>query len=165
MNKIIFYDVNMNMCKAWAKIFKDVSEVEVLNVPFEDIKATYVVTAGNSYAIMTGGIDLAVRDYFGYEIQDVLQEVRRDLSRRRAVVGSGARLHGYRRLRPVRRPHGRRRGPPRRQAHVREQARPQGRAVTPVMSSADAERDERLTRVMIAARVMSACGTFQGLIS
>ena len=75
MNKIIFYDVNMNMCKAWAKIFKDVSEVEVLNVPFEDIKATYVVTAGNSYAIMTGGIDLAVRDYFGYEIQDVLQEV------------------------------------------------------------------------------------------
>ncbi len=75
MSKIIFYDINKNMCDAWYKYFKDISEIEIQNIPFEDVKATYVVTAGNSYAIMTGGLDLAVRNYFGYIVQDVLQEV------------------------------------------------------------------------------------------
>ena len=75
MNKIIFYDINKNMCLAWEKQFKDIEEVEVKNISFKDIKATYVVTAGNSYGIMTGGLDLAVRNYFGYKIQDIIQEV------------------------------------------------------------------------------------------
>ena len=75
MKKIIFYDINIGMCDAWAKLFKDIEEIDIQNVPFEDIKATFVVTAGNSFGIMTGGIDLAVRNYFGIEVQDAIQEI------------------------------------------------------------------------------------------
>ena len=75
MNKIIFYSIDERLCCEWSKTFNNIEEVEVQHSSFEDIKATYVVTAGNSYGIMTGGIDLAVRNYYGYGIQDAIQEI------------------------------------------------------------------------------------------
>lgn len=74
MKKIIFYDRAKEMCEAWEKEFKDIDEVEVQNVGFSDVKAKYVVTDGNSYGIMNEGTGREVRDYFGVEIQDSIQE-------------------------------------------------------------------------------------------
>ena len=74
MKKIIFYDRAKEMCEAWEKEFKDIEEVEVQNIPFKDVKAKYVVTEGNSYGIMNEGTSKEVRDYFGVEMQDAIQE-------------------------------------------------------------------------------------------
>lgn len=75
MNKIILYDINKQLCDSWNKYFKDVKEVKVINCSFKDLESEYVVTAGNSYGWMTGGIDLAVRDYYGQVIQDKIQQL------------------------------------------------------------------------------------------
>lgn len=77
-DKIVLYDVNENLCKCWEKYFKkyiNIGLVEVRNVDFKDLQFDSVVTAGNSYGWMTGGIDLAVREYYGQWIQDEIQYV------------------------------------------------------------------------------------------
>lgn len=73
--KLILYDIDKNMCNAWKKYFKDTKNVEIKNCSFEDLESEYVVTAGNSYGIMSGGLDLAVRGYYGQSIQDLIQLV------------------------------------------------------------------------------------------
>lgn len=73
--KIILYDINQKLCIEWKKQFKDIKNVVIANLPFDKVKADYVVTAGNSYGWMTGGLDLAVRNYYGQWIQDYIQKV------------------------------------------------------------------------------------------
>ena len=70
--KIILYDINEEMVIEWEEAFKG-TDVEVKNESFANMRATYIVTAGNSYGHMSGGIDLAVRNYFGFRIQDAVQ--------------------------------------------------------------------------------------------
>lgn len=73
--KIILYDKNEKMCTEWKKKFTCFNDVEVKHCDFKELECKYVVTAGNSYGWMTGGIDLVVRDYYGQKIQDKIQEV------------------------------------------------------------------------------------------
>lgn len=75
MNKIILFDINKKLCEEWEKQFKDYPDVEIKHCSFEDLESEYVVTAGNSFGWMTGGIDLAVRDYYGIDVQDSVQQV------------------------------------------------------------------------------------------
>ena len=72
MSNIILYDRNIRMCEAWEEYF-DYLDVLIKNDYFDNIIADYIVTAGNSYGVMSGGIDLAVRNYFGQKIQDKIQ--------------------------------------------------------------------------------------------
>lgn len=74
IDEIILYDINKDLCKAWEKYFKNISNVKIINCSFEELKSEYVVTAGNSYGWMTGGIDLVVRNYYKQEIQDIIQQ-------------------------------------------------------------------------------------------
>lgn len=71
--KIILYDIDIELCKEWEKIFKNNKNIEIKNTTFNDLEADYVITSGNSYGWMTSGINLAVRDYYGQKIQDYLQ--------------------------------------------------------------------------------------------
>ena len=73
MIKLILYDINKDLCEAWKYEFKDYPEVEILNLSIDKVKCDYIVTAGNSFGWMTGGIDLAARNYFGIETQDIIQ--------------------------------------------------------------------------------------------
>lgn len=74
MKKVILYDINKELCDLWQKVFSDVENVEIKNIDFEHLECQTVVTAGNSYGWMTGGLDLAVRNYYGIEIQDQIQK-------------------------------------------------------------------------------------------
>ena len=85
MYKILLYDKNKRLCEAWKKEFKNDKNVKVQNCEFKDLKYERVVTAGNSYGIMNGGIDLAVREYYGINIQDSLQW----------AIRSNSKLDGY----------------------------------------------------------------------
>lgn len=70
---IILYDTDKRMCEAWSEEFKDYPEIKIKNIGFEELESDYVVTAGNSYGWMTGGIDLAIREHYGVRIQDDIQ--------------------------------------------------------------------------------------------
>lgn len=93
MSKIILYDINKKMCNAWKKEFRNYSHIDVKHCSFEELEADYVVTAGNSYGWMTGGIDLAVRNYYGQEIQDIIQAVILEDSGRCLPVGESITVH------------------------------------------------------------------------
>lgn len=74
MIKIILYDINEKLIKAWERAFNG-TDVIILKTSFEDLTAHAVVTAGNSYGVMSGGIDLSVREYYGTKIQDLIQHI------------------------------------------------------------------------------------------
>ncbi len=75
MRKIILFDINKKLYEEWKKEFKDYTEVKIKNCNFNELESEYVVTAGNSFGWMTGGMDLAVRNYYGIKIQDEIQRI------------------------------------------------------------------------------------------
>ena len=71
---LTLFDRNEKMCEAWEREFQKIENVKILHTDLENLPGhEYLVTAGNSYAIMDGGIDLAVRNKFGIELQDRVQ--------------------------------------------------------------------------------------------
>ena len=67
-------DTNLSIIDAFKKHFP--SEVIITHGKFEDIKEyDCLVSAANSFGIMDGGIDLAIRNYFGQQIQTKVQKI------------------------------------------------------------------------------------------
>ena len=67
-------DTDFNLTETFKKYFP--SEVLITREKFEDVKEfDCLVSAANSFGIMDGGIDLAIRNYFGQQLQDRVQEI------------------------------------------------------------------------------------------
>jgi O-acetyl-ADP-ribose deacetylase (regulator of RNase III) len=75
MNKLILADPKESLCEAWREAFDNYKEVEVFNGRFEQL-SNYdcMVSAANSFGLMDGGVDLAITNYFGGELQKRVQE-------------------------------------------------------------------------------------------
>ncbi len=76
--KIILLDKNYMMVFAWQKYFLDEENIEIVTDTVENYLSKNlvdgVVTAGNSYGVMTGGFDLGVRNYFGLDLEQRVQD-------------------------------------------------------------------------------------------
>lgn len=65
---LILCDINPRMTKAWQKDFKGIN-VDIVNYDFRELATIYpdellvLCSAGNSYGIMGGGLDLAIAKY------------------------------------------------------------------------------------------------------
>lgn len=71
---ITLFDKNTELCHEWRKYFGDYRNVRIINCDLQDLEHhDFVVTAGNSFGAMSGGLDLAIRKRLGYELQDRLQ--------------------------------------------------------------------------------------------
>lgn len=71
--KLTLFDASIEMCGSWESAFKGIP-LEILNLSLCDLPYhDYLVTAGNSYGIMNGGIDFTIRNMLGIEFQDTLQ--------------------------------------------------------------------------------------------
>lgn len=68
--EIILTDVNVDLVASWNKGKHLVYNTRVLLGPFQELAADAIVAPGNSFALMDGGVDLILRDEFGFEIQD-----------------------------------------------------------------------------------------------
>ena len=86
--KIYLIDINPAMIEAWQYYFKDLpaADIEIAHTEFKTFMDThptvgYVVSPANSYGDMSGGYDLAIRDYFddlcrvdtGFSFQEVVR--------------------------------------------------------------------------------------------
>lgn len=75
--KMRLFDRNLEVCAALEEAFAGVPEVDILLV--EDIDelplCDALVAPGNSFGVMTGGLDLALREALGQAIQDDLQHL------------------------------------------------------------------------------------------
>ena len=74
MEHLILVDLNRRLCEAWRESFASYPEVEIINSRFEDVKEfDCMVSAANSFGLMDGGVDLAISNFFGPELQNRVQ--------------------------------------------------------------------------------------------
>jgi O-acetyl-ADP-ribose deacetylase (regulator of RNase III) len=72
--KVKLFDINGDLCIKLGIAFQDIKEVEVTNSALDKmLEVDCLVTAGNSFGAMSGGIDLAFREIYGYQLQDIIQ--------------------------------------------------------------------------------------------
>ena len=72
--QLILVDPIQELCDAWQQAFEKLPSVSVVNGRFEDLNEyDCMVSAGNSFGLMDGGVDLAIIRYFGIELMDRVQ--------------------------------------------------------------------------------------------
>ncbi len=73
--KLIIVDPISELCAELEERFAQIESVSVINNRFENIsKYDCIVSAGNSFGLMDGGVDLAIIRYFGIDLMDKVQE-------------------------------------------------------------------------------------------
>ena len=73
--KLHLVDTNRELCVEFQNHFRDYSNVEVWNRPFQELpEFDVMVSPANSYGQMTGGIDKYIIDFFGQQLMDRVQE-------------------------------------------------------------------------------------------
>jgi O-acetyl-ADP-ribose deacetylase (regulator of RNase III) len=72
---LILVDPLAAVCAAWELHFENLPNVQIVNGPFEKLRAfDCMVSAANSFGLMDGGVDLAIIQFFGFELMDQVQE-------------------------------------------------------------------------------------------
>jgi O-acetyl-ADP-ribose deacetylase (regulator of RNase III) len=73
--RLIFVDKGKEFCEVLQWQFRSHPEVQVVCGRFEELPTfDCIVTAGNSFGLMDGGIDLAVVKYFGPHVMEFIQK-------------------------------------------------------------------------------------------
>lgn len=86
---IIFFDLQAGLCSAWRKLLENeqITGVDVYQGSFLDLSADAIVSPANSYGFMDGGIDRVYSDFFGWDLQKVLQKTIREKHHGELLVG------------------------------------------------------------------------------
>jgi len=71
--KIQLIDRNKGMCDQWNIYFKDCKDVVIHCGDFFSLKTDCVVSPANSFGFMDGGLDLAITNKLGWQVQEKLQ--------------------------------------------------------------------------------------------
>jgi O-acetyl-ADP-ribose deacetylase (regulator of RNase III) len=73
--RIVLVDPKSAMCDAFREKFSGFPNVEVVTGKFEQLPIfDCMVSAANSFGLMDGGVDAAIIQYFGYELQQRVQK-------------------------------------------------------------------------------------------
>jgi len=73
--KILLVDRDAGMARAWRKTFEDRDDVEVVEGDYFSRPAAAMVSPANSFGIMDGGLDKAIRDQLGFKVQQAAQRM------------------------------------------------------------------------------------------
>jgi O-acetyl-ADP-ribose deacetylase (regulator of RNase III) len=77
LERLVLVDVSAAVCSAWRESFAGYPEVSVVHGRFEDLPDyDCMVAAANSYGIMDGGVDAAIRDRFPGVEERVQERIR-----------------------------------------------------------------------------------------
>ena len=75
LEKLYLIDSKPELCDKWRQVFSNCPEVEVLTGDYFQQSADAIVSPANSFGIMDGGLDLAIRNELGFQIETDIQEV------------------------------------------------------------------------------------------
>jgi O-acetyl-ADP-ribose deacetylase (regulator of RNase III) len=73
--KLILTAIDEPLARAWINSCGDLDFVQVHQGPIFDVACDAVVSPANSFGFMDGGIDLPYSKYFGWQVQQRLQEL------------------------------------------------------------------------------------------
>ncbi len=71
--KLHLIDISPDIVAAWEAAFQDFSDVRIECGNIMELAHNTIVSPANSYGYMDGGIDLVYRNFFGYEIEHIVQ--------------------------------------------------------------------------------------------
>ena len=75
LEKLYLIDSKPELCDKWRQVFSSYPEVEVLKGDYFQQSADAIVSPANSFGIMDGGLDLAIRNELGFQVETDIQEV------------------------------------------------------------------------------------------
>ena len=75
LEKLYLIDSKEELCDKWRQVFSSYPEVEVLTGDYFQQSADAIVSPANSFGIMDGGLDLAIRNELGFQVETDIQEV------------------------------------------------------------------------------------------
>ena len=75
LEKLYLIDSKPELCDKWRQVFSSYPEVEVLTGDYFQQSTDAIVSPANSFGIMDGGLDLAIRNELGFQVESDIQEV------------------------------------------------------------------------------------------
>ncbi len=75
LEKIYLIDSKKDLGSKWVQVFSGYPEVEVIIGDYFQQSADAIVSPANSFGIMDGGLDLAIRNELGFQVEADTQEV------------------------------------------------------------------------------------------
>ena len=75
LEKLYLIDSKPELCNKWRQVFSSYPEVEVFTGDYFQQSADAIVSPANSFGIMDGGLDLAIRNELGFQVETDIQEV------------------------------------------------------------------------------------------
>ena len=85
---LILVDLHQDVVSAWEKHFQGCPQVSVQTGSIFEVKCDALVSPANSFGYMDGGLDMRISQFFGWHVQERLQEVIRDKHHGELLVGS-----------------------------------------------------------------------------
>ena len=73
--KLLFCDLNEQMIKAWNKNFSEDTNITIYHGSIFEKGSDAIVSPANSFGFMDGGLDLQISKFFGWHVQERLQEI------------------------------------------------------------------------------------------
>jgi len=84
---LIFCDINANLIDSLRKYFKQDPNMKIVHGSIFDVDCDAIVSPANSYGFMDGGLDLRISQFFGWHVQENLQEIIKEKHHGELLVG------------------------------------------------------------------------------
>ena len=75
LEKLYLIDSKSELCEKWEQVFSSYPEVKILKGDYFQQSADAIVSPANSFGIMDGGLDLAIRNELGFKVETDIQKV------------------------------------------------------------------------------------------
>ena len=75
LEKLYLIDSKPELCEKWEQVFSSYPEVKILKGDYFQQSADAIVSPANSFGIMDGGLDLAIRNELGFQVETDIQKV------------------------------------------------------------------------------------------
>lgn len=85
--KLILIDINQKLIESLKKYFLNESDVSIIHGDITTQTADAIVSPANSFGFMDGGVDYAISERFGWDLQDQLQSEIKALPEGELLIG------------------------------------------------------------------------------
>jgi len=85
---IILADLQTSVINAWQMALNNYPDVEIHHGSIFDVQCDAIVSPANSFGFMDGGIDMAISQFFGWHVQERLQEMIKTKHHGELIVGN-----------------------------------------------------------------------------
>lgn len=85
--KIILAGLSAKLLHAWTTFFGEEKEVTIIEADITKVKCDATVSPANSFGFMDGGLDYALSERFGWDLEKKLQQLIKDLPEGELLVG------------------------------------------------------------------------------